>query len=181
MFEFLQDPTKRNIAIIVAVALAYYFFVYSKKEGFSAEEKALLEADSKLVLEKRMSDEEIQIKPTYVDNDVRSLMSGSGFIPQHDVIGPFNSFVDVNKYGIVDGLDDGEGGSLGLQYNLVSPACCSPQYPTSFKMPYDKFICNNKDQFAQNNYFGNNSWQNSGCMCLNKKQADFISSRGNNA
>ena len=127
MLEFLQDPTTRNLLIVIGIIVVYHILVGSKKqEDFASEEKlvkkALQEADSKLVLEKRMSEEEIPIKPAYVDADVRSLMAGSGFIPQHDIVGPWNQEPDVNKYGIVDGLDDGAGGSLGLHYALTSPS-----------------------------------------------------------
>lgn len=174
--DFLQDRSTRNVILLVAVIVLYYVFVGRKHEGFSVSE-----ADSKLVLEKRMSEEEIPIKPAYVDADVRTLMAGSGFIPQHQIDGPFDMESNVNKYGIVDGLDDGAGGSLGLNYNLVSPACCSEQWPTPFKLAHDKFVCENKDQFVPSPYMGNNAWQNSGCVCMTKSQGEFLTNRGGNA
>ena len=118
----MQDPANRNILIVIGIIVVYHLFVGSKKEGFASEEKARQEGDSVLVLEKNMSQEEIPIKPTYVDTDVRALMSGSGFVVQNEIAGPFGMESDVNKYGIIDGLDDGAGGSLGLNYALTSPS-----------------------------------------------------------
>lgn len=204
MLDFIQNLDTKTILLIVAAVVAIYLLTRekaqpAKKEGFSAEEvvapivaeqvtmSAPLAANidvasqgSPVVMEKRMSDEEIPIKPAYVDADVRSLMSGSGFIPPHDVIPAWGMNVD-SKVGIVDGLDDGAGGSLGLHYSLTSPACCADQWPVPFKLPYDKFVCENKYKFALNPHVGNNSWQNSGCVCMPKKTHEFLVNRGGNA
>lgn len=176
IIEYLKNPSVRNVAILISVIVIFrVFFNYS--ENFTSQENA----DSALVLEKNMSQEDIPIQPTYFDSDVRSIMSGSGFIPQHDISGPFGMEPNVNNYGIIDGLDDGQGGSLGLHHNLVSPACCSEQWPVPFKLKEDKFICNNKDKFVPSPFMGNNAWQNSGCLCMPSSTAKFLSDRGGNA
>lgn len=77
-------------------------------------------------------------------------------------------------------LDDGAGGEMSIQHNLCSKSCCSDQYPTPFKQKYDPYVCNNKSKFVPNNYYCNNSFQDSGCLCLTKQQSKFISNRGGN-
>lgn len=177
MFESLQDRSvQKYLALVVLLIVAYYLIAANKKENFNSEESPTI-----VPLEVRQSEQEIPIGSPYVNNDVRSRMSGSGFIPQKDVIPAWGMNVDTNKYGIVDGLDDGEGGSLGLNYNLCSKSCCSEQWPTPFKLPYDKFICGNKDKFMPSPYMCNNAWQDSGCVCLTKKQSNFLTERGTNA
>lgn len=203
MLDFIKNLDTQTIIVIVVAIIAIYLMFREKtsvaKEGFSAEEVMIpvgveqvsvsapvigntdiANQAGTMVMEKRMSDEEIPIKPAYVDADVRSLMAGSGFIPPHDVIPAWGMNVD-SKVGIVDGLDDGAGGSLGLHYNLTSPACCSEQWPVPFKLPYDKFICENKDKYVPNPHVGNNSWQNAGCVCMPKKTHEFLVNRGGNA
>jgi hypothetical protein len=181
MFGFLQDPATRNIVIVIGVIVLFHLLIGSKKEGFASEEKAMQEGDSVLVLEKNMKQEEIPIKPTYVNTDVRSLMSGSGFIPQEQISGPWSMEDNTNKYGIIDGLDDGANGSLGLHFAMMSPSCCSEQYPPSFPLKTDKFICNNKDKFGPSPFIGNNAWQDSGCVCTSTAFLKHMSERGGNA
>lgn len=205
MLDFLKNLDSQTILLILVAIVAIYLLTRksNSREGFSAEDSqevipivtsaeevvvtapvaANVDAASQagsVVMEKRMSDEEIPIKPTFVDGDVRSLMSGSGFMPPNDVIPAWGMNVD-SKYGIVDGLDDGAGGSLGLHFTMTSPACCADQWPVPFKLPYDKFICENKEKFALNPHMGNNSWQNSGCVCMPKKTHEFLVNRGGNA
>jgi hypothetical protein len=107
-----------------------------------------------------------------------SFMSGKDFdrpvisddVPPIDII-PSESYL----------LDDGSNGNSGLHTNLCSPSCCSSQYPLPFKLKYDRAVCQNKDKFVPNNYMCNNSWQDSGCLCLTKKQSTFLHNRGGNA
>lgn len=168
-----DNCVQKGFLVFIGLLVVVYLFKWmtGRSEQFESGKQVVLESKQ----------EEIPIAPPFVDNDVRTLMSGSGFIPQHDVIPPWGMDVDVNKYGIVDGLDDGAGGSMGLNYNLCSKSCCSEQWPTPFKLPYDKFVCSNKDNLIPNNYMCNNQWQDSGCVCMSKEQGNFISSRGNNA
>jgi len=77
-------------------------------------------------------------------------------------------------------LDDGAGGEMSIENNLCSKSCCSEQWPTPFKMKYDPYVCQNKDQFVPSNYFCNNTFQDSGCLCLTKKQAQSLYNRGGN-
>lgn len=77
-------------------------------------------------------------------------------------------------------LDDGSGGEMSIQNNLCSKSCCSEQWPTPFKMKYDPYVCKNKSEFVPSNTFCNNSFQDAGCLCLSKKQSQFLYNRGGN-
>lgn len=77
-------------------------------------------------------------------------------------------------------LDDGDNGRTGLHTNMCSKQCCSAQYPLPFKLKQDKKLCNLKN-FVPSNLMCNNAWQNSGCLCLTKPQANQLYNRGGNA
>jgi hypothetical protein len=85
-----------------------------------------------------------------------------------------------NEYGKVDVLDDGMSGNAGLNFNMCSKSCCSPQYSPPFPMGSDPLICNSNDEFVSSSYKCNNGWQDSGCLCMTKEQALFMNKRGNN-
>lgn len=77
-------------------------------------------------------------------------------------------------------LDDGAGGEMSIQHNLCSKSCCSDQWPTPFKQKYDPYVCGNKDKFVPSKIYCNNTFQDSGCLCLTNKQANFLYNRGSN-
>lgn len=77
-------------------------------------------------------------------------------------------------------IDDPNRAEMGLSYNRCSKACCGVQYPPPFQLENDKNICQNKDQYVNNNYFCSNSFDSTGCMCITKDQADFLYNRGGN-
>lgn len=77
-------------------------------------------------------------------------------------------------------LDDGAGGEMSVINNLCSKSCCSEQWPLSFKMKHDPYVCQNKDKFVPSNMFCNNSFQDAGCLCLGRNQSKFLMTRGNN-
>ena len=77
-------------------------------------------------------------------------------------------------------LDDGANGKMLLQNNQCSQACCSKQYPVPFDMPVDAYVAENMNDFVPSSYSCNNSFQNTGCLCMKKEQAGFIASHGNN-
>lgn len=160
------------------------FFVLKKKEGFAnGESETINKVISEHEKAQSMNDplsmhvEEIPIKPTFVNKDTRTIMSGSGFVLQKEVVPAWG----FESYGANDALDDGAGGNLGLTYNLCSPSCCSDQWPVPHKLPVDKFICDNKEEYVPNSYTCSNQWQNSGCLCMTKKQGEFMHNRGGNA
>jgi hypothetical protein len=189
--ESLSETVKNvdaNMALKVVVGLLVLYVVYKcfiAKEGFAEEQKRKHKKAHKhhhkrggaatpheLVEHER----EIIINPPHHNPDTRTIMAGSGFIPQKDHIPAWG-----NNYGLVDDLDDGEGGNMGMHYNLCSPSCCSSQYPTPHKLAKDPLICGREDEFLPSNYMCNNAWQSSGCACIPKKQGKFLYDRGNNA
>lgn len=166
--NYLYNPTVLLVLFILLIIIIIYWYVSMKpstQEHFRKPEEALQ-------LDER--GEEIIIKPPMVRADTKTLMSGSGFIPQKEVIPAWGY-----HYGVNDQLNPGLDG-VQMMYDLCSPACCSEQWPTPFKLPYDRFVCKNKSEFMPNSYKCNNAWQNSGCTCMTKKQYKFLEDRGNN-
>ena len=86
----------------------------------------------------------------------------------------------LNNYGLVDKLDDGNDGLMGLNYNMCSKSCCSKQYPTPFTQDVDVVAESMSDKFTPSQYTCNNAWQDTGCVCMTKNQKSFLASRGNN-
>jgi hypothetical protein len=118
------------------------------------------------------------IKPMLYEPELGLITSASDFIGLPDEVEP--AWSDDPKYGDNDALDDGAMGNAGLNYNLCSPSCCSPSYPTPFEVPCDDLICKNKHKFVPSSYKCSNSFQNSGCACVTEQQNAFLSSRGGN-
>ena len=121
----------------------------------------------------------IQGQSPFVDPKTGALMDGPGF-EKGDVDG-MESLVSTSIPANYYYLDDGAGGEMSVQNNLCSPSCCSDsQWPTPFKQKFDPYVCNNKDQFVPSRMFCNSAFQSAGCMCLTKKQGEFLYSRGKN-
>lgn len=117
-------------------------------------------------------------KPPHVDPKTGIVMDGPGF-EKGEIEGTYMegpSAVPSNYYF----LDDGAGGEFSIQHNLCSKSCCSEQWPTPFRQKYDPYVCQNKDKFVPSRIFCNNTFQDSGCLCLSKKQAQFMYNRGGN-
>jgi hypothetical protein len=173
----------------LVIGLVVLFLVYKRKEGFSesvAEQEkvvdSVVEAKNQQVATDSLfalRQEELPIQPTHVDPTTNTIMSGSGFSLQKEVVPAWG--IDSDKYGANDAMDDGTGSNLGLTYNLCSPSCCTDQYPIPHKLPVDKFVCDNRDNYVPNSYTCSNQWQNAGCLCMTKKQASFLENRGGNA
>lgn len=126
-----------------------------------------------------MQQRDVPIKPTFFDSGSGVMMSGGELTPKELLSPWYQTYTgDVKNHFL---LDDGGNGSNGLHFNLCSKACCSDQYPTPFKLPYEDKVCNNKQKFVPSPYMCNNAWQDSGCVCLSKSQGEFIGSRGGNA
>lgn len=117
----------------------------------------------------------------YYYNNIGTIMSGQDFIgtnikiADNDEVAQY--LMPTNNYT----LDDGKDGAFLLHNNLCSKSCCSEQYPVPFKLQYDKYVCQNKNELVPSNYTCNNSMQDSGCLCLTKSQGSFLYNRGGNA
>ncbi len=165
------------ITVVVVAVVVYVLYRCFWAEGFANSKKIVQEARVPAVMPNELNEtqRDIVINPPHFNPDTRTIMAGSGFIPQKDVMPAWGG-----NYGLADDLDDGEGGNMGLHYNLCSPSCCSAQYPTPHKLPKDPLVCGREDEFAASPLTCNNSWQSSGCLCLKKNQHAFLANRGNN-
>ena len=113
------------------------------------------------------------------DNDSKSqkvlLSTGvDAYVPMDNLIPPWAN--NVNSYGEVDTIAD----DLGINFDMCSKSCCSQQYPPPFGLPSDPALCESKEKLVPSSYSCNNGWQDSGCLCMTKKQAKFLGSRGGN-
>lgn len=139
-----------------------------KKESFTAEQMP----------QQQVSAEKLDMNKPFVNPQVGSLMDGPGF-EKGEVDGISQealSTIPSNYYF----LDDGQNGAMSIQHNLCSKSCCSAQWPTPFKLKHDSYVCGNKQQYVPSKLMCNNSFQDSGCLCLTKDQAQFIYNRGSN-
>jgi hypothetical protein len=128
--------------------------------------------------------EDGQLGPVY-DTKKQLIMDGRGM-----QVGPVD---DAEQEGSVLGvdalaentyfLDDGADGKMSIQHNMCSRSCCSDsQYPTPFKLKADSNICAMKKAgtLGTSNLFCNNAFQDSGCLCITKKQSQGIYNRMGN-
>lgn len=108
-------------------------------------------------------------------DDVRNMIfKQTGWFPNPNVEYPW--FVDPNNK-----KDVKESEQLTKNTNtfsLCSKACCSQQWFLPFNPGFDK---QKYSKYIPTDYTCNNGYQDVGCLCMDKKQVDFISSRGNNA
>jgi hypothetical protein len=115
------------------------------------------------------------IKPLIYEPEIHLMTSASNMIGLPSEIIPA-----WTEYTTNNGDLNTDMGNAGLGFNLCSKSCCSPQYPPPFALPLDKLTCNSKDKFVGSSYTCNNSFQDSGCLCMTQEQSDFIASRGRN-
>lgn len=172
--------TKQNLIIfaVIVLALGVVYWCMRSRTPMTMEE-AFEESFQEAVQENVQMETDKNVP--FVDAKTGSIMDGPGFergdgnvdgVTQEIV-----SKVPSNMYF----LDDGANGAMSIQHNLFSKSCCSEQWPTPFKQKWDPYVCGKKDQYVATNYFGNNSFQDSGCLCATKEQSHFITKRGNNA
>lgn len=77
-------------------------------------------------------------------------------------------------------LDDGANGEMTTMNNMVSKSCCGGDWPTPFQQEKDPYVCGNSGDYVESRNYGNNAYQDSGCLCTTKKQQQFMLNRGNN-
>lgn len=164
------------ILIFAVVIIAVIIAVSKKKDNFDPS-TGIETKENEHTLESQPQN--IEAKPAFFDAGSGVVMSGPDFVPQQFMSPWYKAYTgNLKNYYL---LDDGKGGSAGLHYNQCSKSCCSDQYPLPFKMPVDSSVCDSKDEFVPTNYTCNNAWQDSGCVCMTKDQANFIGGRGGNA
>ena len=183
--------TQKIAGFLILVAVVYLLYTYSEKLDETVDKK-VKQIDPIVITNigntKNIKSHSLEYKQpkivtpvTLYDRHTGSVVSASEFIGLPDEIEPITGQTTVANYGDIDRLDDGYNGSGGLNYNMCSKSCCGAQYPPPFDLEEDAYIAKNKDKFVPNNYMCNNAWNNSGCVCMTKKQRDYIGSRGNNA
>lgn len=174
--NIFANKTIQIIVFILLIFVILYFLMPTKQqskneEGFNSYDSYSIEYD--------------QVDPVIVPENILpngSIITGYNYVPQQEVIPAWGEdrIDEVDNFYNND-LADGEGGNYSLSTNLCSPSCCSPTYPVPFKLEQDPLIDANKEEYVYNDMYCNNSWQDAGCLCLTKKQADFIRNRGGNA
>jgi hypothetical protein len=177
MFEMLEkQPFSKNMIMFLILLLAIAIIVWISSP------QSYIELPNTDVNEVPYVAEGYgDIAPTnqpQTDPSVGAIMDGPGFEKNTTEQAGNNNFAAIpsNYYF----LDDGAGGEMSVQHNMCSKSCCSNQWPTPFKQKYDPYVCQNKDQFVGSRIFCNNTFQDSGCLCLTKKQAQFLYNRGDN-
>ena len=147
-----------GIVAVLVLALVYYLISSPNSESFTSNEQ------------------EVKVPPIY-DRLTGSVVTGSEFLGVPDEVAPAWG----TSFGEVDKLQDGGNGMFGLNYAMCSKSCCSPQYPPQgFELDKDVVVDELKDNFVPSQYVCNNAWQDSGCVCMTKKENGFLSSRGGN-
>lgn len=163
------------IVAILVIAVIVYGSKYVNREGYDSINNEL----NPNVKETKQDFDYLYDKKTGI------MMSGSDF-QKEELEGRYvpldaNEEIPINVIAPDSFLlDDGNNGRTGTMTNQCSPSCCAQQYPTPFKVEHDEKLCNLKN-FVPNNMMCNNAWQNSGCLCLTKDQANHMYSRGGNA
>ena len=163
------------VGLIVLILISYY----STRENLTnvnITNKANENQDATQLKQK-----DFEIRPRVYDRVTGQVSDASEFVGLPSEIYPANGGNPVSNYGLVEKLDDGYNGEMGLNYNMCSKSCCSPQYPPPFALESDKMVEEMKDKFVPNNYSCNNAWNNVGCVCMTKEQHKYIGSRGGNA
>lgn len=182
MLDAFKKLTTVQQILVIAVVIAVVYFIYKQTEN--------LESTDGIVITNKPNnkDDATELKqpepersPVLYDRKTGVVTAASEFVGLPDEILPAWGSESVANYGKVDRLDDGYNGAMGLNYNMCSKSCCGPQYPPPFALEQDAMVEKMKDQFVPNNYSCNNAWNNTGCVCMTKKQHEYIGSRGGNA
>jgi len=164
--------TKQNLTIFaVAVLVLGVLYWVMRKPTMGRPMEEMFDGEA-------VSEEMDKHKP-FVDARVGSIMDGPGYEGgQVDgVTQEIVSKIPSNFYFLQDGSPNND---MGIHNNMFSKACCSQQYPVSFKQNFDGAVCGSRQDYVANNYFGSTVFQDSGCLCLSKEQSKHISTRGAN-
>jgi hypothetical protein len=182
-FKFYQRLTTPAKAIFIIVVVLVVYFIMKRTEGMDS-----VPGEPQIVNKPNNNQDATELKqpdyptvPMVYDRKTGIATAASEFIGLPEEILPASGTNSVANYGAVDRLDDGYNGAMGLNYNMCSKSCCGPQYPPPFSLEEDAMVEKNKDQFVPNNYSCNNAWNNTGCVCMTKKQHNYIQSRGGNS
>lgn len=151
----------RNTVLLIIVVCVFLFFFFSNKEG--------------------MTNTTSHYHPQSFQPRIAEQVRADGFIELNQT-GEFPWSQNVGEYGAQAGeIDALEPIDESLSFNLCSKNCCSAQWPVPFSMQPDDFVLRSGEEFVPTSYKCNNGFQDSGCVCMTKKQSLFLNNRGNNA
>jgi hypothetical protein len=121
-------------------------------------------------------------EPTTYDPITGTIMTSPDFIPNYIEPAwstkPSSDNQNIEKNNIMEFATNL--GNDTMAFNRCSKACCSKQYPLPFHLPIDKDLQNNINDFVPSRFTCNNNWEDTGCLCMTKKQSDNLAERGNN-
>lgn len=186
MFKEIKDKLSKlsnlqKILLAVVVVLIIWF-LYTRMEKLEGNSNSVVITNEPNNNQDATELKEVDpVLPVLYDRKTGLITAASEFIGLPKEILPASGNKAVTNYGKIDRLDDGYNGAMGLNYNMCSKSCCSPQYPPPFNLEDDALVAKMKDKFVPNNYGCNNAWNNSGCVCMTKEQHEYHSSRGGNA
>jgi len=175
--ELKIHKDKIGLGLVVVIVLIVLFVMFKKPiHKFEHLVPTIMGKPSRHSTEVKQQEEPIQ--PMLFDAGSGTIVAGAGMETPQLMSPWYKAYTgNLKNYYL---LDDGEDGAAGLQFNQCSKACCGDQ-PLPFSMPIEQSVCDSKDEFVPNPYTCNNSWQDTGCVCMTKKQAGFLGSRGGNA
>ena len=182
MFKAFNKLSTTKKIVVVVIILIVFYFVFKKSEHLDGTEKVeITNKPNNNQDATELKQPEPKHSPVLYDRKTGIVTAASEFVGLPDEILPAWGSESVANYGQIDRLDDGYNGAMGLNYNMCSQSCCSPQYPPPFALAEDKMVEKHKDKFVPNNYVFNNAWNDTGCVFMTKKQHEYIGSRGGNA
>lgn len=145
----------------------------------------LLNENNEIITHNEKKQENIQILPKFIDKVSNTIFDGVKFIPQQTLSPWASAYMnnnDESSFMINLGGDDPEDLDQGSgRFAKKNMACCSEQYPLPFKLKLDNDIAVDKNLYVPNPYMGNDSWSNSGCLCMKKSNMIKLATRGGNA
>ena len=127
--------------------------------------------------------EQLNILPKFVDKVSSTINDGVKMIAEPTETAWSDVYLNENNdLSFMLPLGDDPKKNYGsMRFTDRSPACCASTYPVSFKIPVDKEIMKNAGDYVPSPYMGDNNWNNSGCACVRKEDAQALFHRGGNA
>ena len=184
--NFLESEHCTTVLIVILSIIVFVWFIYPMMCGSSSHENFAavpapanntpVDGKTQAVIHAPVDQ---TVKVPYYDAERHFVMSGTEFLQPKfdDDDAPPITIIPPNSYL----LDDGNEGKTGLHSSRCSKSCCSQQYPIPFNLSYQQDVCGAETEFVPNNLMCNNAWNDSGCLCLTKDQANNLADRGGNA
>jgi hypothetical protein len=184
-----HDKTVGIVVVVIIIVLLIWWYNTSPSNNESFVQQK--------TLEQVMQDQGVlpgnvlvpkMAQPVHYDPNTMSMMTSPDFIPSSiepawsvDVDSDSQIYDKPEFNSVLNAIDTATNlGDKTLAYNHCSKSCCSKQYPLPFKLAANKEIVNNADDFVPSSYTCNNQWEDSGCLCMNKKQSALLQTHAGN-